>query len=274
MLKPSDIANNKTGHFYCDRDCMKIGHGKFYSGENNPFYGKIHSEETLAKISGNNHWNYGRRHSRSETQHTMTCDGCGGEFQASRKRKFCSQECISKYAFPARITRQCGYCGKDVEVIPARSNHKNVFCDETCYSFYRKFIYQQPSGLDSHWFGKRGSVTPNWRGGLSYEPYSCEFGKELKELIRAKDSYTCQLCGVSQNGESLCIHHIDYDKNNNSVENLISLCRKCHGKTNGNREFWTRLFYEITLKREGATTIPQGSTSQANGDGSARHPIL
>ena len=40
----------------------------------------------------------------------------------------------------------------------------------------------------------------------------------------------------------LDVHHIDYDKKNNDPKNLISLCRKCHMKTNKNRKYWTKYF--------------------------------
>ena len=38
------------------------------------------------------------------------------------------------------------------------------------------------------------------------------------------------------------IHHIDYDKINNNIINLISLCKECHSKTNSNREFWRNYY--------------------------------
>ena len=39
------------------------------------------------------------------------------------------------------------------------------------------------------------------------------------------------------------IHHIDYDKNNLDPKNLITLCQSCHIKTNYNRTFWMRYFW-------------------------------
>jgi hypothetical protein len=77
-----------------------------------------------------------------------------------------------------------------------------------------------------------------WAGGLSKEPYSLDWTKTLKRSIRERDKYTCQLC----KDEGLCIHHIDYDKKNCNSNNLITLCRKCHNKTNFNREYFINLF--------------------------------
>lgn len=35
----------------------------------------------------------------------------------------------------------------------------------------------------------------------------------------------CEICGDKNN---LCVHHIDYNRNNNDINNLITVCKKCH----------------------------------------------
>jgi len=42
--------------------------------------------------------------------------------------------------------------------------------------------------------------------------------------------------------EKLHVHHIDYNKKNNSFDNWIPLCRSCHSKTQVNREYWITFF--------------------------------
>lgn len=86
---------------------------------------------------------------------------------------------------------------------------------------------------------------PNWKGGISREPYSFDFSNELKELIRKRDNYSCQLCGTEQNGgKELAVHHIAYDKKCCDPQKLISLCDSCHSKTNYDREYWQELFFK------------------------------
>lgn len=87
-----------------------------------------------------------------------------------------------------------------------------------------------------------GDEHHNWNGGTSFEPYGVEFNKELKEQIRKRDNFTCQRCKKLQNKRLQPIHHIDYNKKNNNQENLITLCRSCHMKTNFNREKWKKFF--------------------------------
>jgi len=83
-----------------------------------------------------------------------------------------------------------------------------------------------------------------WKGGISFEPYSIDWTDYLRETIRKRDEYVCQLCGIYQDEleRKLDCHHIDYDKKNCDPKNLITLCRDCHRKTNDNRDYWTDYF--------------------------------
>ena len=86
---------------------------------------------------------------------------------------------------------------------------------------------------------KVGKHNSNWRGGTSREPYSVDWTDDLKRAIRKRDRYTCQICGVEP---AVFVHHIDYDKKNCNLDNLITLCSSCHSKTNFNRNKWIKYF--------------------------------
>lgn len=81
----------------------------------------------------------------------------------------------------------------------------------------------------------------NWKGGISYNPYTIEWSMSLKKEIRNRDNNLCQIC--SKTAEH--VHHIDYDKENSAMMNLISLCASCHGKTNYNRDQWINYFNNL-----------------------------
>ncbi len=97
-----------------------------------------------------------------------------------------------------------------------------------------------------------GSKNVCWKGGKSFEPYTTEFNRQLKELIRQRDNYQCQKCGCSEreNIQKLCIHHIDYIKENCLPSNLTSLCKSCNIKVNSNREYWTNYFQAKMIIKE------------------------
>ena len=99
---------------------------------------------------------------------------------------------------------------------------------------------------------QKGENNNNWNGGSSFEPYGTEFNNKLKESVRKRDNYTCQECGIKQIElfYKLNVHHIDYDKQNNVPENLISLCSSCHAKTNIKRAFWTGYLIGLLTKRK------------------------
>ncbi len=86
----------------------------------------------------------------------------------------------------------------------------------------------------------------NWKGGKSFEPYTSAFTKQLKQKIKGRDDYTCQLCGMTEEDyfQKLSIHHIDYNKDNCDTSNLITLCRSCNAKANFKRKYWSNLFKE------------------------------
>ena len=46
-----------------------------------------------------------------------------------------------------------------------------------------------------------------------------------REIIIERDNYKCRNCGTD---EKLIVHHIDENRNNNKLENLITWCRGCH----------------------------------------------
>ena len=91
-------------------------------------------------------------------------------------------------------------------------------------------------------------LSPNWQGGLSFEEYPQEF-KQIRKFILERDNYACQDPNCEHKTGILDCHHIDYNKKNNSLENLVTLCRSCHTKTNGKklREYFTNYYQTIML---------------------------
>ena len=170
---------------------------------------------------------------KSDIRTTSNCKICGKEFKHYSERVVCSRECLAKYMSQQRLNennpawiinkekKTCERCGKEFEYT-RRNLHKGqepVFCSLNC----------------SRNNGNNKEINNNIGG---KHKYGFGFNNKLKNKIKGRDENCCQLCGDTKKLE---VHHIDYDKNNNEENNLITLCRKCHGITNYNRGFWTQV---------------------------------
>lgn len=90
-----------------------------------------------------------------------------------------------------------------------------------------------------------GNKNGHWLGGKSFEKYTIDWTNTLKRAIRERDHYNCIICGEQQGETTFCVHHIDYNKKNCNPDNLITICRRCHTKTNFNRNYWIKYFKNI-----------------------------
>jgi hypothetical protein len=95
--------------------------------------------------------------------------------------------------------------------------------------------------IEEHPEWNRGERNGNWRGGIAGSPYE-GFGRAIKKRIKERDSGVCRLCGSNFR---LAVHHIDYDKKNSSIDNLVTLCCSCHSKTNFDRDQWQDKFGQL-----------------------------
>lgn len=176
---------------------------------------------------------------------TCICEICGRQFDILKSwirkggGRFCSNECKHVSLLKGRIKRICKQCGNEFEIYPYEPGAgRGKFCSKRCLYDWLS-IY------------KRGENSPQWLGGISFEPYGLDWTKELKESIKERDGWHCAMCKLDGN----VVHHIDYDKENNSPDNLITLCAPCHGQTNFNREYWREAITELAARNGGISDL-------------------
>jgi len=178
------------------------------------------------------------------------CSNCGKEVYRKKNqtdrnktgRFFCNKKCrmeFSKGEFApnqqdALIEMRCETCGATFKKHKSNVKEHN-FCSYKCASDYHS-----------------GENNPNWNGGSSFEPYCEKFNKEFKERVRAFFDFKCVLCGMdeSENGKNLSVHHVHYDKSSccsSAPQMFVTLCIRCHLKTNHTREKW-RLHFENIIE--------------------------
>lgn len=128
----------------------------------------------------------------------------------------------------------CKYCGNPINIkIWHYTSGIPDYCSKEC------------RGKDAV-----GDKNSNWKGGISSEPYCFKFSYRVKEEVRERYNRKCIICGKSEieNGEKLCVHHVDYNKKQGCDDyewKLVPLCRICHSKTNSNREYWEQYLTDV-----------------------------
>jgi len=144
---------------------------------------------------------------------------------------------------------ECGKKNKGKKKPPFSDKHRKKLSEKAKKRKHSKKTKQKISknhiGNKNGMFGRRKELSPNWQGGKSFEPYTTDWTKTLRQAIRERDKYTCQVCGEKQGERVLNVHHIDYNKKNCNPNNLICLCSACHNKTNFNRNYWIKYFMSL-----------------------------
>ncbi len=183
-------------------------------GENNGMYGKTHTKEAKKKIS--NFWK-GRKFSKQIIDKITKANK--GKVRTKEQRKQISLSLKEYYKYNEN---------------PFKGKHHT---EET-----KKKLKK---ALKGKYINEKAS---NWKGGVSSLPYSIEWNKWLREEIKERDNYNCQNPKCKNKSNILDVHHIDYNKNNNNKNNLITICKSCHGKTQRRRKYWI-WYYKKLLKR-------------------------
>lgn len=84
----------------------------------------------------------------------------------------------------------------------------------------------------------------------NHSPYNNHSWKKLRRKVYERDGFICQKCLRACNVDSrISCHHIDFDRSNNSMDNLITLCGSCHGKTTQKPEEWVQYYQDKMLMK-------------------------
>ena len=93
-----------------------------------------------------------------------------------------------------------------------------------------------------------GSNGSGWIDGRASMKYPAMFNKKIKQEIKQRDDFRCQLCGRSEGwckekyGVGLSINHIDFNKKNCAKENLNALCSGCNTYINWHQPTFKKYF--------------------------------
>ncbi len=142
------------------------------------------------------------------------CKICNAEFYVKPSHiergwgKFCSKECQNKGQLSGGLTH-CFTCRKQIYRSSAQVRHsksRRFFCGKSCQTIWRN------SGVFI------GEAHGNWKGGESVY-------REI--LLKADRPKKCERCGIGDL-RILSVHHVDKNRKNNRLDNLVWLCFNCH----------------------------------------------
>lgn len=196
---------------------LQIAWNRGLSKEQQPFYGKKHSSITKNIISQKNKGMkkpYLSERNKTREMRIKVSLGLRGIPKSESHRKNLSLSLKGKFI--------------------GKFNH---FYGEHHTLETRKKIREKKLSIGAWKLNKN----PKWKGGIKYEKYGMEFDEKLKNFIRERDNFECQLCKNKQTNKKLDVHHIDENKKNNTIFNLVSLCHHCHITLHNKKILWKKL---------------------------------
>ena len=152
------------------------------------------------------------------TYKTAECNRCGKSTQVDTRKynlylkrgyNFYCEDCKS---IRTQIEHTCAHCGKVFTRIKSAKKSKSglYFCSQSCAASYNNSAY------------RTGENNPNWLGG-SYK------GSSYGNIAFRSYAHKCAMCGLEEDC-CLQVHHIDENRENSSLDNLIILCANCHSR--------------------------------------------
>lgn len=174
---------------------------------------------------------------------TKRCAVCHADFQTPQHTvgyaKYCSNAC-----------RRLGQVGR-----PSSRRLPDATCP-TCGELFRpgkrtRIHCSLPCKNKAQVEKVSGERSGAYVHGMAAKAYPTAWGAPLKRVIRTRDGNKCMYCLMprSDHGKrDLCVHHIDYVKENLDHGNLITLCKICHGMMHGKKP--VRAIWQVILTDE------------------------
>lgn len=228
-----------------------------YKGEENPFYGKRHTKETIEKIRlinlGRQSPMKGKRFSEEKRKNMGRKKGSIAWNTGKSYEDTYTIEKIKELKDKLSKTHTGKVLSYRHRQILSEHNKGKIWNDERNKKVsYAKLGDKNPSKRfivrKKISAVKQGITLEEWKGFVSDKQYDELFYCKLFKLkIKRRDKYECKVCGNKDNRN--IIHHIDGNKKNTSEENCITICKKCHNKIHG-KDFknWITKLNELFIK--------------------------
>ena len=190
------------------------------------------------------------------------CKQCGKEFSVpdyKKNAKFCCIECAHK-ALHAKPNCICEVCGKEFHLKQsAIDRNKHHTCSVECLNKLKSILYK---GAGNHQYGLKGDKNASFKGNIILHrnnnlierlvympdhPYADKNGRVKEHRLVVEQDYKRfdikyfeEINGKYYLKRSTQVHHINFNHNDNRIENLIPLTRSEHTKIHNKYEIIIR----------------------------------
>jgi len=181
----------------------------------------------------------------------VKCDHCGKElgrdypYQA-KGYNYCNASCQMHHAYKIGLRDKYKIAVKAQKASQVKMKKHNWLNNKKSRDKQREVMQTDKYRINASlrkvgdknpMFGKKGELAGHYKGGSCRTIYGTSFRgplwKKIKLNIRKRDNNKCRHCGTE---EYLQVHHIVPFKctQDNSEDNLITLCSKCHAHAENN----------------------------------------
>ena len=191
-------------------------------------------------------------------KYIFKCSKCNKEFEVYKQRLnnkhiFCSKTCEAEYRKKQTLEKHnipnttCVVCGKQYYVKPSRLNrNKRNHCSKECFYIDKSQYYMK--GKNNHQYGLLGRNNPTYNHEKQFritsygyklvrDPRTGYWVKEhrlIAEMYLWTDENSQMVNGIRKLKSNYDVHHKDFNKLNNDVNNLQVLTRSQHKNYIGN----------------------------------------
>ena len=180
------------------------------------------------------------------------CDNCGKDIKIchkarlSHKNIFCCKQCEGEYRKshnPNYIN--CPICGTKFYVKPSKRKDRQVnYCSTKCMGKARENIYL---GENNPNYGNTGSKNPLWKSDEKISPYGYKLIRVIEHPFKNYDGFifehrliaekhllndynSVEINGAKYLSPEFHVHHLDFNRLNNDINNLCVIHKKMHAK--------------------------------------------
>lgn len=180
------------------------------------------------------------------------CDWCGNDVEIRHKQRlsyqhiFCSCKCESEFRKNQTPKETiCPICGKAFHVKKYRQNKdKTHCCSKKCK---RELDKIKMSGEGNHQYGLKGELNASWKSDERISVYGYKLIRNLYHPFKNGDGFvfehrlvvekymlipenSIEIDGTLYLSPEWAVHHIDFNRLNNAIDNLFPLPKGLHTK--------------------------------------------